>query len=214
MHGKYFLIILALVLSVGLFAFDRIYAFATQEHIILGSWRKDEVSLDFSYLGETTQKQPGVLGNNFSTSTPQATSANFQAYLFDQYLAGSPLEGQGQTFIDACKEYGAPDDCLLLLGLSKVETNHCRTDISAQQFNCWGWGGSPPNRIEFNSFEEAIDTITRNLMRYYGTRFFENANNGALYYCGRHCVRYGDYVEGEKRRINQFLIENGHESVI
>jgi len=127
---------------------------------------------------------------------------------------GSPLKGTGKYFWNACQKYGAPSDCLLLPAISRVETNQCKTDISASQFNCWGFGGSGPNRILYSSFEQSIDEITRRLMSGYGKRFFENANNGALYYCGGHCSSWGDHVEQEKRRINSYFIANGQPSLL
>lgn len=137
--------------------------------------------------------------------------SDIQGYLFDEYLRAqkSPLAGHGDDFVQACRLYGAPKDCTLLLAIAKVETNFCKTDISAIQHNCWGFGGSPPNRIIYGSFPEAIDSITSRLMSGYGTRFFEDPRYGGLTYCGAHCVNWGKYVLSEQTNIKAYLAING-----
>jgi hypothetical protein len=169
-------------------------------------------------LGASTSEN--IDSRNVSAITkiePAATSSfrsqTYHGYLFDRWLEskGSPLAGHGEDFVQACRQYGAPEDCTLLLGIAKVETNYCLTDISAQQFNCWGFGGSGPNRILYDSFEESIDEITRRLMTGYGAYFFRDPRNGGLVYCGAHCVNWGTYVRSEQNSLKFFLRENGLE---
>lgn len=215
MRYQIFLLVTLIVsLSTGLFSLAHINRFLAQENTIVGSWTNDNSEIVFDSDNTVAGTKAQVLGASTATQSlkPSYSLQSYQGYLFDQYLAQqrSPLYGYGEEFVKACKKYGAPADCTLLLAIAKVETDLCKTDISAKQFNCWGWGGSGSNRILFNSFPEAIDTITGRLKANYGDRFFQNPNNGALRYCGAHCTSWGRHVQSERERINNFFKSNGH----
>lgn len=169
-----------------------------------------ELTLDNSYTGSD---ESFVLGKSTEKVQVDATTYNYRARVFDLYFRenDSPLEGQGQTFIEACKQYGAPSDCTLLPAIARVETDFCKTDISASQFNCWGYGGSGENRIIYSSFEESIDNITKRLMDGYGEGFFNNPEIGELYYCGRHCNRWGDHVIVAQNDLKNYARSLGYE---
>lgn len=204
---------LVVTLSISLFAATQIFRFYTERHVVIGSW--DEGATGVIFSEENDQVQSQVLGLSTQSDASESSKIkvkSFHGFLFDKYFAShnSPLFGFGEEFVKACNKYDTPKDCTLLPAIAKIETDLCKTGISAKQYNCWGWGGSGSNRIIFHSFPEAVDTITGRLKVGYGDRFFENANNGALTYCGRHCVNYGNHVESEKRRINQFFQANGH----
>jgi hypothetical protein len=204
---------LILTISIGLYASTQIFKFFTEKHIVLGAW--DQAQSAMIYSSESDENTPSVLGLSVASTQgflPHAVFVSSQGFLFDKYfeMHNSPLQGYGQNFVEACHKYSTPSDCTLLLAIAKVETDLCKTDISAQQYNCWGWGGSGRNRVIFDSFPEAIDIITGKVKQGYGDRFFEDANNGALRYCGSHCTNYGNYVESEKHRINDFFKSNGH----
>lgn len=215
MRYQFFLLLTLVVsFSTGLFAVSQVYRYFTQKQIVLGAWNNEAAEVSFGELAPTATSAR-VLGASTGEQylAPRTYSTSYQGYIFDQYFAqnGSPLYGHGDEFVKACQKYGAPKDCLLLPAIAKVETNLCKTDISAKQYNCWGWGGSGSNRILFSSFPESIDTITRRLMIGYGTRFFNDANYGGLTYCGAHCVNWGKHVESEKRRLTAFFRAYGYE---
>lgn len=168
---------------------------------------------------------PSVLGASLpetqtdkapSTFSSQIYNSDYKSFVFDKYFEAnnSPLEGYGKNFVEACKRYGAPDDCLLMVAIAKAETDLCKTGRSDAQKNCWGFGGSGSNRIVWSDYETAIDEVTRRVMEGYGTRFFNDANNGELYYCGRHCTKWGDVVNSYKYQINEFGISLGFPSML
>lgn len=216
MRYQFFLLLtLVVCLSTGLFAVTHIIRLANQRNVVVGSWNNDgsEVVFDSLESKGVGERVLGATTENFViASAPRTEVKSYKGYLFDLYLAQnrSPLYGYGDEFVKACKKYDTPEDCTLLLAIGKVETNLCRTDISARQYNCWGWGGSGSNRILFSSFPQAIDTITGRLKTGYGDRFFNNPSNGALSYCGAHCTSWGRHVQSERERINAFFIANGH----
>lgn len=210
---------LIITLSVGLFSFTQIWRYMGSANIVFGSWGDDTAYINFEdtgspsgsqILGESTQLK--LVNTDQKVRVHKVSTKSFQGFLFDKYFLenNSPLYGYGEDFVNACRKYGATSDCTLLPAIAKIETNLCKTGISAKQYNCWGWGGSGSNRIVFNNFSEAIDTITQRLMVGYGLRFFQDTNNGALSYCGAHCTSYGNHVNNEKSNINNFFKNNGH----
>lgn len=77
----------------------------------------------------------------------------------DAYLAGSPLAGQGTTFASAAWDYGV--DPRWSPAISNTESSKGR--YCFRDFNAWGWGS-----MDFDSWEQAIDTHVRGLARGYG----------------------------------------------
>ncbi len=184
--------------------------------------------LDLAIADENTEgllTQPIELGaqsfdfhsdNKIASINTQSKTYDYRAHIFDSYFRenNSPLIGYGQTFVDACDKYGAPHDCLLMVAIAKAETDLCKTEGADLQKNCWGFGGSGENRIVYPNYETSITEVTRRVMEGYGTRFFNDANNGKFYYCGRHCERWGDVVNSYKYEINRFGVMLGYPSLI
>ena len=86
----------------------------------------------------------------------------------DDYLAGSPLAGQGKTFAEAAWEYGV--DPRFSPAISTVESSTGRYCFLPH--NAWGWGAS-----SWSSWEEAIWDHVEGLAIGYG---------GQLTYAGAH----------------------------
>lgn len=210
-------------LATAVFSGGQVSHFFTQKQAAVGSWSPNvgqAFTLDTSLSEKTAGQVLGANVNSIVANTAdkkiEYSAISYQGFLFDKYLQmrNSPLAGHGEDFVQACRKYNAPSDCLLLIAISKIETDYCRTGISAKQFNCWGFGGGPANRIVYKNFPEAIDNITRRLMSGYGEAFFRNPNRGELSYCGAHCNRWGDHVLDEMRRINNYFKSQGHPGLI
>lgn len=102
-------------------------------------------------------------------ATPDSGSVNWDADeasfvaqwapRIDAYLAGSPLEGYGATFASAAWKYGV--DPRWSPAISNTESSKGR--YCFREHNAWGWGA-----IDFDSWEQAIDTHVRGLARGYG----------------------------------------------
>lgn len=106
---------------------------------------------------------------------------------FNHY--GSPLVDFSDEFVETAEKYDV-HNWQLLPAIAIAETNGCQTGISYEQRNCWGWGGSGDNRWEFYTFEEAIDFITRSMIKGYGNDRM-NAKDIQSTYCGSTCMPYG-----------------------
>ena len=125
----------------------------------------------------------------------------------------SPLAGDSDEFIKAAEKYEV-DNWQLLPAIAMAETSGCKTGYSHDQRNCWGWGGSEPNRWEFYSYAEAIDTITYRMKKGYGNNNL-NPKDIQGTYCGRSCNAWGwrwamgvDYYI---RKLNDFAAKYGIE---
>ncbi len=106
---------------------------------------------------------------------------------FNHY--GSSLAEYSDDFIEAADKYNV-NNWQLIPAIAIAETNGCQTGLSYKQKNCWGWGGAGDNRWEFNSFDEAIDFITRSMINGYGNDRM-NAKDIQNTYCGPSCAPYG-----------------------
>ncbi len=141
------------------------------------------------------------LANSFSTT-------DIRIYVLEEYFRAnnSPLAGTAKLFVEACDKYGAPSDCIGIVAIAKHETDLCKYYTSAQMYNCWGWGGAGVNRIRFESFEQSIDVVTSQTMKYYGAPFLTDFRNGQDFFCGRQdeCIGWGDRVNRIARQIDDF----------
>lgn len=126
-----------------------------------------------------------------AASGPVATSdtSNMVDRLND-YLAGSELDGYGQTFYDAACEYGV--DPRLVAAISTVESGkgaHC-----FRAHNAWGWGGR-----NFSSWEEGIYAVTAGLHSGYGAGSL--SYNMAQRYCPPNYDYWYKHVASEMSKI-------------
>lgn len=116
-------------------------------------------------MAVSQEAPPAPSGETSATPTPVDWSDDKQVFVsswgkrIDNYLAGSPLAGQGQTFARAAWDYGV--DPRWSPAISNTESSkgaHCFLP-----HNAWGWGSN-----SWSSWEEAIDAHVRGLARGYG----------------------------------------------
>lgn len=89
----------------------------------------------------------------------------------NEYLAGSPLEGYGETFAAAAAQYGV--DPRLSPAIATVESG--KGSVCFRDYNAWGWGNS-----DYTDWESAIyDQVEGLANGYDGTLTLE----GAERYC-------------------------------
>lgn len=98
----------------------------------------------------------------------------------DDYLEGSPLEGQGENFAKSAWKYCI--DPRWSPAISNTESSkgaHC-----IRPHNAWGWGAADSNpyglAAEWKSWEEAIDAHAKGLSNGYG---YTITKSGAATYC-------------------------------
>ncbi len=95
----------------------------------------------------------------------ESKSLDPRAEILTGYLAkyNSPLQYHSQDFIDAADTFGV--DWKLVPAIAGVESTFGHRTPGG--FNGWGWGVYGDNRIAFNSWREAIFTITKGLKEGY-----------------------------------------------
>ena len=57
-------------------------------------------------------------------------------------------------------------DFRLITAIAQQESNLCKI-IPPDSHNCWGWGINSNGSLGFNSYEEAIDTVSKGLKEEY-----------------------------------------------
>lgn len=102
---------------------------------------------------------------NSSSNQVEAKQLDKQAQILAAYLRkfNSPLEYHAQDFIDAAKKYNL--DWKLVAAISGVESTFGKAIPGG--FNGWGWGVYGDQAIYFNSWTEAIYTISQGLKENY-----------------------------------------------
>ncbi|MBI4089699.1 MAG: glucosaminidase domain-containing protein [Candidatus Levybacteria bacterium] len=78
----------------------------------------------------------------------------------------SPLEPFASNVIEAADKYSL--DFRLLPAIAMQESNLCRKIIK-NSYNCWGFGIYGKKITRFESYAEAIDTVTKTLVKNYKT---------------------------------------------
>lgn len=99
------------------------------------------------------------------TNQIEAKQLDKRAEILAAYLAkhDSPLQYHAQDFIDAAKKYNL--DWKLVPAIAGVESTFGKQIPGG--FNGWGWGVYGTQAIYFNSWTEAISTISKGLRENY-----------------------------------------------
>lgn len=71
----------------------------------------------------------------------------------------SPLTQYAGFIVNSADKYGI--DYRLVPAIAMQESTLCRTIPANAAYNCWGFGIYGKKRTSFNSYEEAIDRVTR-----------------------------------------------------
>lgn len=76
----------------------------------------------------------------------------------------SPLQGQGELIVRLADEHGL--DYRLVPAIAFKESTLCQK-IPKGSYNCWGYGIYGEKVTRFDSYPDAIDTVTKGLARNY-----------------------------------------------
>lgn len=129
----------------------------------------------------------------------EATSADARVEILRQYLESykSPLEPHVKILVDASEKYEL--DFRLLVAIAQQESNVCKK-IPPGSHNCWGWGIHSRGTLMFESFPEAIETVSRGLKEEYIDRGYKTPEEIMSKYAPS---SPGTWALG----VNQFLLE-------
>jgi len=142
------------------------------------------ISSNLNIKGEYT-----VADNNYIRS--DVGFADLRVLTLEDYFNSyeSPLAEYSDDFIEASEKYNI-NNWQLLPAIAIAETNGCQTGESFEQKNCWGWGGAGKNRVEFRTFDQAIEVIASRMIKTYGNDRM-NARDIQSTYCGSWCMQNG-----------------------
>ncbi len=108
---------------------------------------------------------------------------------FQKY--NSPLENHAKTFVEVADKYGI--DYRIMPAIAGVESTFGKFDIP-KTHNPFGWGGG---RIEFSSFDEAIEGVGKGLHDIYISKGRTTIEKIAPVYCPPNAA-------GWARKVNHF----------
>ena len=132
----------------------------------------------------TTPKNDGA-----DWSTDKETFVNAWSGRIDNYLAGSPLAGQGRVFAEAAWDYGV--DPRWSPAISNTESS--KGLYCFRPYNAWGWGN-----ISWGSWDEAIRAHVRGLANGYGYTISEAA---AKKYCPPNWLHWYNATSAQMNKI-------------
>lgn len=211
-HFVFWLIVLPVFILVSILPVALPIVYSLEAEVVNNNIAIQSKHLDVKSLSQAKTKVDIV---RFESQLDSGTS-DYRAIVLDEYFKrnNSPLLGYGQVFVDACNRYNAPYDCSTLPAIAYVETRLCTLDLSAAQRNCWGFGGSGPNRIWYKTYDDAIDMITDRLVNAYGPSYMVDPSSMQKTYCGQHCNSWGPAVQQQRYAINRLAIEMGYPPLI
>lgn len=93
-------------------------------------------------------------------------TADARPEIIRQYLNtnNSPLEPYANLIVETADKYGL--DYRLLTSIAQKESGLCRV-IPPESHNCWGWGIHSEGSLGFDSYEEAIEIVSKGLKENY-----------------------------------------------
>lgn len=143
-------------------------------------------------------------------------TSDFRVHVLQEYFQRykSPLTPFAADFISACDKYQAPADCTTIPAIAFVETRLCTVGSGDDLKNCWGFGGSGKNRIVFNTYNEAIDFVTRTMVANYGNYYLQNPKLMQYVYCGPNCHKWGPGVQSSRLEISRISQQLGYPKLI
>ena len=146
--------------------------------------KKTETTNSVSSTTITPPKNDGA-----DWTTDKETFVNEWTGRIDNYLAGSPMAGQGKTFAEAAWDFGV--DPRWSPAISNTESSKGR--YCFKPHNAWGWGSS-----SWDSWEEAIRAHVRGLANGYG---YTISMEAAKKYCPPNAENWFKNTSAEMNKI-------------
>ncbi len=136
-----------------------------------------------------------VLGDSIS---PQDARVAVVADFFNKY--NSDLAPFAQNVVSSADKYGL--DYRLIPAIAMQESNLCKK-APKNSYNCWGFGIYGKNVTKFQSYPEAIDTVTKTLATQYKQNGLETPQQIMAKYTPSN---NGDWADSVNHFMNQLQI--------
>ncbi len=122
----------------------------------------DTIGTNYDPSTQFSRTTPLVLGEYTSEIiTGDGRVANLKAF-FRRY--GSPLYDEAEHIVNISDKYHF--DYRLLPAIAMQESNLCKY-IPEDSHNCWGWGIYGTTVTKFDSYADAIETVSRGIKKNY-----------------------------------------------
>jgi hypothetical protein len=135
----------------------------------------DTANVDLTNSNLIDAPQSGVrvyasLPTKFPTIDGEVGAEDARPQIVKQYLEryNSPLVPYSELIIRTADKYSL--DFRLIPAIAQQESNLCKI-IPPDSYNCWGWGIHSKGSLGFESYDEAIETVSNGLR-------FEYLNKG------------------------------------
>ena len=157
----------------------------------------DATSSSLDVYNEALQEQQEQAAAEAAEQAKEEEIASWASRI-DSYLAGSPLEGYGETFARVALEQGV--DPRLSPAIAEVESG--KGSVCYASHNAWGWGG-----ISWSDWETAIESHISGLAESYGSSMAEGdygltaSMSMASSYCGVSASEWYQQVTSAMARI-------------
>lgn len=149
-----------------------IFLFMMQMNLIIATYAHHKKNDKIAVILDEIQ-----LASDFSTNTPNATvlgafdeqgeiTKDERVAILKAFLRKyeSPLYDHAEYIVETADKYGI--DFRLIPAISMQESTGCKR-IPPGSHNCWGWGIYGDKVTRFNSYPEAIDTVSKGLKANY-----------------------------------------------
>lgn len=106
------------------------------------------------------------LPTKFPAINESIGSSDARPEIVKQYLElyKSPLAPYASLIISTADKYSI--DFRLITAIAQQESNLCKV-IPPNSYNCWGWGITGSSTLGFDSFQDAIETVSKGLREKY-----------------------------------------------
>jgi hypothetical protein len=106
------------------------------------------------------------LPSNVPSVSGFVTAGDARPEIVRQYLDSynSPLAPYSEEIVKVADKYGI--DFRFIPAIAQQESNLCHV-IPVGSYNCWGWGITSVSSLGFDSYSDAIETVTKGLKKNY-----------------------------------------------
>jgi len=96
----------------------------------------------------------------------EVTASDARSEIIRQYLSfySSPLAQYSDLIVSTADKYAL--DYRLITAIAQQESNLCK-NIPDNSFNCWGWGITGKDSLEFTSYQQGIENVSKGLRENY-----------------------------------------------
>ena len=157
------------------------------------------VSAVFSSISDKREKE--VINRYFNENVEKSREDRVTALKSFFSSLNSPLEENARTFVDVADKYGL--DYKLLPAIACMESS-CGRKLIEGSYNPFGWGIYGRNAIYFKSYDDAIETVAKEISEKYVARGLDTPEEIAPVYTPPNSINWRNGVNFFIGRISAY----------